>query len=49
MSFDPDINKQAQQVIFSLKLQKSNRPSLTLNGTSVTQSEIKKHFGMFLD
>ena len=49
MSFDPDINKQVQEVIFSLKLQKSNHPSLMFNGTSVTQSEIKKHFGIFLD
>ena len=49
MSFNPDINKQTQKVIFSLKLQKSNHPSLTFKGTSVTQSEIQKHLGMFLD
>ena len=47
--FNPDINKQAQKVIFSLKLHKSNHPSLTFNVTSVTQSEIQKHLGMFLD
>ena len=49
MSFNPDINKQAQEVIFFRKLQESNHPSLTFNGTSVTQSEIQKHLGMFLD
>ena len=49
MSFNPDINKQAQEVIFSRKLQKSNHPSLTFNGTCVTQSEIQKQLGMFLD
>ena len=49
MSFNPDINKQAQEVTFSCKLQKSNHPSLTLNGTCVTQSEIQKHSRMFLD
>ena len=49
MNFNPDINKQAQEVIFSRRLQKSNHPSLTFNGTSVTQSEIQKHLGMFLD
>ena len=49
MSFNPDINIQEQEVIFSRRLQKSNHPSLTFNGTSVTQSEIKKHLGMFLD
>ena len=52
MRFNPDINKdnkEAQEVIFSLKLQKSNHPSLTFNGTSITQSETEKHLGMFLD
>ena len=49
MSFNPDTNKQAQEFIFSRRLQRSNHPSLTFNGTSVTQSEIKKHLGMFLD
>ena len=46
MSFNP---KQAQEGIFSCKLQKSNYPSLTFNSISVTQSEIQKHSGMFLD
>ena len=49
MSLNPDINKQAQEVIFSRKLQKSNYPSQTFHGTNVTQSEIQKHLGMFLD
>ena len=48
MSFIPDINKQDEKVIFSCKLQKSNHPSLMLNGTTATQSEIQKHLGMFL-
>ena len=43
MSFNPDINKQTQEVTFSRRLQKSKYPSLTFNGTSVTQSEIQKH------
>ena len=34
MSFNPDINKQVQEVIFSRKLQKSNHPSVTFNGTN---------------
>ena len=46
MSFNP---KQAQEGIFSCKLHKSNYPSLTFNSISVTQSEIQKHSGMFLD
>ena len=49
MSFNPDFNKQAQEVIFSRKLQKSNHPSLTFNGSSVIQSEIQKHAGIFLN
>ena len=49
MSFIPNINKQEEKVIFSCKLQKSNHPSLMLNSTTVTQSEIQKHLGMFLD
>ena len=49
MSFNPDINKQAQEFLFSRRLQKSKHPSLTFNGTSVIQSEIQKHLIMFLD
>ena len=36
MSFNPDINKQVQEVIFSHKLHKSNHISLTFNATCVT-------------
>ena len=49
MRFNPDINKQAQEVIFSRKHQKSNHPSLTINSSKVTQSEIQKHLEMFGD
>ena len=49
MSFNPAINKRAQEVIFSRRLQKSNRPSLTFNGTSVTQSVIEKYLDSKLD
>ena len=43
MRFNPDPNKQAQEVIFSRKIQKSSQPSL------LTQSLNQKHLGMFLD
>ena len=49
MSFNHDVNKQAEEFIFFCKLQMSNYSSLTFNCTSVTQSEIQKHLGMFLD
>ena len=49
MSCNSDVNKLAQQVGFYRKLQKSSHPSLTFNGTCVTQYEIQKHLRMFLD
>ena len=41
MSFNPDINKQAQETIFSRKSQKSNHPSLKLNVSTVPNREFK--------
>ena len=49
MSFNPDPNKQAQEVIFSRKLNKPNHPSLNFNNTVVIQSTNHKHLGMILD
>ena len=49
MSFNPDSNNQAQEVIFSRKLNKTNHASLTFNDTIVIQSTDHKHLGMILD
>ena len=49
MSFNSDPNKQAQEVLFSRKIQKSSQPSLIFNNNIVTQSLTQKHLGMFLD
>ena len=49
MSFNPDPNKQAQEVIFSRKLNKPNHPSLNFNNTVVIQSTIHEHTVMILD
>ena len=49
MSFNPDPNKQAQEIIFSGKLNKPNHPSLNFNNTVVIQSTTHKHLGMILD
>ena len=49
MSFNPDPNKQAQEVIFSRKLNKPIHPSLNFNNTVVIQSGTHKHLGMILD
>ena len=44
-----DISQSGINLIFSSKLQNSNHPSQTFNGTSVSLSEIHKHLGMFLN
>ena len=49
MSFNPDPSKQAQEVIFSRKLQKSVYPPLHFNNIAVTQSATPKHLSMLLD
>ena len=49
MSFNLDPNKQAQEVIFSRKLNKPNHPSSNFNNTVVIQSTTHKHLGMILD
>ena len=49
MSFNPDSNKQAQEVIFSRKLNKPNHPLLNFNNTVVIQSTIHEHTVMILD
>ena len=49
MTFNPDPSKQAKEVIFSCKLQKSTYPTLSFNSNTVTQSVSQKYFGMFLD
>ena len=49
MSFNPDISKQAQEVIFSRKKKKVNHPNILFNNSPVIQSQSQKHLGMFLD
>ena len=48
MSFNPDPNKQAQEVIFSRKLKKFCHPSLRFNN-NVSQASSQKHLGLTLD
>ena len=47
--FNPDPNKQSQEVIFFRKLNKPNHPSLNFNNTVVIQSITHKHLRMILD
>ena len=50
MSFNPDPNKQAQEVIFSRKLKKFCHPSLHFNNNNnVSQASSQKHLGLTLD
>ena len=49
MSFILDPNEQAQEVIFSRKLNKPNLPSLNFNNGVVIQSTTHKYLGMILD
>ena len=48
MSFNRDLSKQTEEVIFSLKLQKSVYHPLHFNNIAVTQSTTQKHLGMIL-
>ena len=49
MSFNPDIFKQAHEVIFSRKRSVSSDPPLTFNNMPVAQTNSKKHLEMQLD
>ena len=49
MSFNPDPLKQAQEVIFSRKMTKTNHPTLVFNENPVHQVALHKHLGMYLD
>ena len=49
MNFNPDPSKQAQEVIFSRKLQKANHNQVYFNHNSLKQVPSQKHLGMYLD
>ena len=49
INFNPDPSKQAQEVIFSRKLQKINHNQVYFNHNSVKQVPSQKHLGMHLD
>ena len=49
MNFNPDPNKQAQEVIFSWKTKKQYHPPLALNNNNVSETNSQKHLGVVLD
>ena len=49
MSFNPDVSKQAHEVIFSRKQVKSVHPDLVFSNMPVHQAHYQKHLGVYLD
>ena len=49
MSFNPDPNKQAQEVVFSRKNKKPYHPDLVFNQSNVKRTSSQKHLGLILD
>ena len=49
ISFNPDITKQAQEVIFSRKLKKTSHRPLMFNSNQVNKTSSQKHLGIILD
>ena len=49
MNFNPDPTKQAQELIFSRKVQMTNHPLLSFNENIIPQTSLLKDLGMFLD
>ena len=49
MIFNPDVNKQAQEFVFSLKIKSNNHPSLVFNNNIVSEANSEKHLGITLD
>ena len=49
MSFNPDLNKQAQEVVSSRKLNKSSHPEIFFDNTPIVCASWQKPLGKFLD
>ena len=49
MLFNPDPTKQAQEVIFSRKNNKSHHPTVFFNDSPVQNTNVQKHLGLYLD
>ena len=49
MQFNPDITKQAIEVVFSCKYKKAEHPPLSFNGIPVARKDDTKHLGITLD
>ena len=49
MAFNPDLSKQAQEIVFSCKTHKISCPKVNFNNSPVVQSIYQKHLVLYLD
>ena len=49
MKFNPDISKQAVEIVFSNKYKKPNHPPISFGGIPVARVDSTKHIGLTLD
>ena len=49
MSFNPDPNKQAQEVIFSRKINMQDHAPLIFNNNNASEAKSQKHLDIVLD
>ena len=49
MVFNPDLSKQAIEVVFSVKTNQKSHPDLSLNDIPVARHDHTKHLGVYLD
>ena len=46
VAFNPDLSKQAQEIVFSLKTHKISHPKVNYNNSPIVQSTYQKHLGL---
>ena len=49
MSFNPDLFKQAREIVFSCKALKKSHPKVNFNNSPVVRNTYQKHLGLYLD
>ena len=49
MIFNPDVSKQAQEIVFCRKANASNHETVYFNNVPVIRDNIQKDLGLFLD
>ena len=49
MSFNPDLNKKAQEIIFPRRMTKSSQPKIAFNSAPVSLANLQINLGIYLD